>query len=149
MREIKRLSKSGCCTLCRAPFAHNSLTFHGKLAGSGRRAVVGDCCLDQLEVVEGAGVQLDKKYASLLGGVSQDEPREDFSGSMAALVLGLTALQATVKSTDEELADLAKRAGYPGLETTFCYEKKPWKEDDAVWFKANPRRSHRAQTRVP
>ena len=68
---------------------------------------------------------------------------------MSALVLDLGALQATVKSMDEQQADLVKRAGYPGLETTFCYEKKPWKEDDAVGFKANPTRSHRARLALP
>jgi hypothetical protein len=46
-------------------------------------------------------------------------------------------------------ADMVKRAGVGGFPTALSVTDNPWKRDDAAWFRANPRRSHRLRPMFP
>jgi hypothetical protein len=62
MREAQRAAEPGRCTLCRETFQHNTRTFYGRL---GKKLVVAcERCADQLEVIEGMGLQIDNGTAS-------------------------------------------------------------------------------------
>jgi hypothetical protein len=69
---------------------------------------------------------------------------------LSCLLLELGSLQGAVTKIDEEMALAMRDAGYPGRKASpISFERTPWKDDDAAWFKANPTRSHRARPAFP
>jgi hypothetical protein len=61
MRQARRLAEPGRCTLCREPFPHNTKTYYGRL--DSRLVVACERCADQLDVIEGMGLQIDNGTA--------------------------------------------------------------------------------------
>ena len=49
------------CSLCAAPFAHNSRSFGGETL-TGEPALVGECCVGKLQTIVTSGVYLARSY---------------------------------------------------------------------------------------
>ena len=129
------------CSLCRAEFPHNSKTFGG-VTRDGRTVLVGECCAEQVKWIVTVGMVAKGYYEALLQGET------DFSKKMKEvspeeIAKGINTLQNYVAEIDEQTASAAKRAGISPDGLIVRYADTPWKADDAVWFKANPDRTHR------
>lgn len=129
------------CSICRSPFPHNGKTFLGRMAGR-KGAVVGECCVDQLNLVMGEGVYLTKGYDVLEQGTSSGRA----PSSQQEIDDALSAIQTYVADTDKKAGDIIRRAGVTSERGSVNMLPSPWKTDDANWFQANPSRSHRLRT---
>jgi hypothetical protein len=128
-----------CCSLCRAPFSHNSRTFGG-VTGGGVIALVGECCASRLELQRVAGLYTTRPYV---------EPSEPGNGarelSSEQIEQAITAHQQYFAAVDAVVDRAARRAGMPHMaERTLLHcEDTAWKDADRKWFEAHPTRSHR------
>jgi len=130
-REVRKImeNQGDWCSICGTPFDHNSKTFGGVIAG-GRAALAGECCKNKLKETILAGVYV----------------RPEHGGVWGSVVVAAESIQGSVSSVDSLGAEIAKKAGIlnedsrsPRINMT----DSPWKGDDAAWFEANPKRSHR------
>lgn len=110
----------------------------GRAAGR-KGAVVGECCVDQLNIVIGEGVYLAKGYDVLEHvGTSGRAP-----SSHEEIDQAVSAIQAYVTNADQRAGDIIRRAGVTSERGSVNMLPSPWKADDAEWFEDNPSRSHR------
>jgi hypothetical protein len=153
MREAQRAAEPGRCTLCRETFQHNTRTFYGRL---GKKLVVAcERCADQLEVIEGMGLQIDNGTAAkaVVENAMQDARPDMQDIGLSDLAHNMAELQTAISVLDKEqaadVAELKKLAGYPDINGPAHFEDTPFKDNDRAWFEANPARTHRARLAFP
>jgi hypothetical protein len=126
------------CSLCRAAFQHNTRSFGG-LTSDGAAALVGKCCLPQLEIIFIEGLYLTRKYnVSDLRPLSPEQIEET-----------ITARQQQFALTDAINAAIALRAGLPHLAEKLTFHSVAAGNADQVWFEKHPARSHRLRPLLP
>src|SRR5216684_2156650 len=147
-REIQDLMKADgdACSLCKAPFPHNSRTFGG-VTGGGVPALVGDCCQSKLREVVLSGVYVHNDYQ----GLRFSTPGERESPPLSAVQVSnaVDALQQTFRAIDKKADTIKAKGGIAGRQARLNTEDSAWKDDDARWFKANGARSHRLRAVFP
>src|SRR5262245_10515156 len=131
------------CSLCRAPFVHNGMTYGG-ITHSGMVALAGECCSSQMASVVAVGLYLARDYEALGRGTGEVYSAEQIADA-------ISTCRQYVAASDQIAAELAKRAGVPAaaIRSVLYLRENVWKSDDAAWFKANPTRSHRLRTMFP
>ena len=139
LREIMQKDGDN-CSICRADFAHNRKTFGGLTAG-GIAALVGECCASKLRDTLIAGVFTTRGDYGIQS-TGRHVPDADIPGAV-------TALQELIETGDAEGRKIARAAGMPGVSPRLDMSDNIWKADDALWFSANPARSHRLRRQFP
>lgn len=143
-RDIrKHIEKDGDhCSVCRAPFTHNSRTYGGVNA-MGATALVGECCKSELQCIVATTIYYSTgRGYDFLKGTASTPARAPLPGE-------IEALQKLVDAADRQISDIQRRAGCSHPITQINIGDSVWKEDDRVWFEQRPDRSHRVRTPYP
>ncbi len=137
LREIMRQDGDN-CSICRAPFMHNTRTYGG-VTKVGEAVLVSECC--RAKVVE-----------TILGGLFLDSGVDDLaahlptSGKPAGPVdveRAVTSMQGIFADREAEGLNVLARAGVKGAPPKVFRQQTDWKTDDAAWFESRRDRSHR------
>jgi hypothetical protein len=128
------------CSICRTPFQHNSRTYGG-ISANGSVAVVADCCLGKINQLYTSGVYLARNYKLPRAKTASCLSAEDIEKNVALLQKAVAAID------KHEAETIAKKAGIPAIIPDWA--QRPWKADDAKWFRENPSRSHRIRPAFP
>ena len=141
-REIRKvIRRSGDnCTICGAAFQHNTRTVGG-LTDDGTVALAGECCADKVAQVVTSGLFVNRNHDDLMALRGRNSGRPELSPEAIGDALG--ALQAGFASRDKFVSDLLRRGGSQSKDGQLNLSNSPWKADDAAWFAAHPKRSHR------
>jgi hypothetical protein len=139
-RRLSELMKRDRCSICGAGLPHNTKTFGG-LNKRGEVALAGECCVDQMAHLHGAGFFTHRAYDFLEPrGQRRQRGRVKYSAEEIAAVI--TNSQVAIDETDRRLAGVERRGGVTHLSKVHMLDSA-WKADDRAWFEANPWRSHR------
>jgi hypothetical protein len=142
-RDIrKHIEKDGDhCSVCRAPFTHNSRTYGGVNA-MGATALVGECCKSELQCIVATTIYYSVGY-DFLKGTASTPARAPFPGE-------IEALQRIVDAADRTVREAQKLAGCSHRQMNAVnILDTAWKADDQVWFEQHPQRSHRVRAPYP
>jgi hypothetical protein len=142
-KELDKIMKKAPdnCTLCGAPFPHNSRTFGGAIA-NGKVHLVGQCCAARLAVVILQGVYMNRHADAIPMPRNGMVPPSQLSAE--EIEQNFTRIQAAYAELDGIADQAARRAGLPtDSKGSVVLGDHPWKQDDAEWFEARPDRSHR------
>lgn len=142
-RELDKLIQRDVCSLCDAPFKHNSRTAPG-LDAQGNAAVVGECCFNRLSQFFAIGFYSNRRYDFL----HAHDPKPDIKLTAEQIVDAVAAWQKNIADADQLLAGIERRGdGIQASEVNL--QDYAWKRDDARWFEQNPGRTHRARVPFP
>jgi hypothetical protein len=145
-RALYKLIQHNCCSLCGAPFQHNSSTASG-LDAHGNVALAGECCFDRLAEIFGLGhFTKGRRYDFL---PSRGLPKSDVSElTNEQIAAGIGAYQAAVAAADRRVDSIERHGGIDHI-TKAVFAEHPWKSDDRDWFEQNSKRSHRLRQPFP
>jgi hypothetical protein len=127
------------CTVCGKAFLHNSKTVGG-VTLAGAIVLVGECCARKISEIVVSGLYLDHPY-DFAGVPGESSTCEPISG--VDLEKHIKDLQCVFADVDNLVAEALRDAGLPTNRASVSVLENAWKTEDAAWFKANPKRSHR------
>jgi hypothetical protein len=140
-RELRKLLRRDACSLCNAPFKHNSRTTSG-LDAAGHVVWVGECCLSQVTEVFRAWLYSTRKYNFLRADSNIEPTNEQIAETIAVY-------QQFVADTDKRIDDIVRHGGgvYAGPNVFLLDHSR--KDADREWFERNPSRAHRVRMPFP
>jgi len=145
-RKIRRMIEldGDNCSLCRAPFSHNDLSFCG-ITHNGRAAVAGECCASRIRWMMGAGLYINKDSRTTYDFMERNHPDATrMPATPEEIAEAVAALRAGINAADQFKEKCAKYGGMsPNSRGTVSLLDNPWKTDDRKWFEDHPERSHR------
>lgn len=134
------------CTVCRRRFVHGDKTIYGRVAGQ-RPAVTGECCADAINASIGVGVYTDRSYDIFPSpGPGEGTPSVRTPEELSELV---DQVRVVIAETDARAAAIGASAGLGTKAAATFLRDTAWKADDAAWFAARQRRSHRLRSLLP
>src|SRR5262249_26477192 len=143
-RVLRKLHHTDTCSICSAPFRHNSQTVSG-LDAQGKLVLAGECCAKRVAKIFTRGFYSTRNY-DFLQPLDAKPTNTELTGTQ--ITDAIAAYQKAIAATDKQFDDIERRGG-GGHSRYVSVLNSPWKDDDRAWFEQNPKRSHRARLPFP
>jgi len=137
LREIMRRDGDN-CSICRAPFVHNTRTYGG-ITKAGVAVLVSECCHAKVAETVLGGLFLDSGIDDL----ATHLPTSGKRSGPVDVEKAVTSMQGIFASREAEGRNVMARAGVKGAPPKVFRQQTDWKTDDAAWFETHRDRSHR------